>query len=226
MRALSALGAQASVGSFYACLGAAPSRAAPPVPGWQQDTPWPHLLSLLACDFCVGSGWCTGICEEAGQTGEGGGSRVNRAEGDNRRKIPRRPNTALQHHLNPEKPPLAAHLPVMLIPRGQKPPTPNTHARTHTHTHAYTRLPPSRPHTSPAGTRVHLEASMAGPRALHTTTPVRHDCSARPAWTCFQCLTTPCPGAPLTSQRPSPPHTLFWVHQCPHKPTAIWKLRT
>ena len=86
MRALSALGAQASVGSFYACLGAAPSRAAPPAPGWQQDTPRPHLLSLLACDFCVGSGWCTGICEEAGQTGEGGGLRVNRAERDNRCK--------------------------------------------------------------------------------------------------------------------------------------------
>lgn len=155
MRALSALGAQASVGSFYACQGAAPSLA-PPAPGWQQDAPWPPLLSLLACDFCVGSGWCTGICEEAGQTGEGGGSRINRAERDNRRKIPRRRNTALQRHLNPEKPPPAAHLPVMLtacgstlapIPRGQKAP-PQTHmrARAHTRTHTTsTFAPPHQP---------------------------------------------------------------------------------
>ena len=155
MRALSALGAQASVGSFYACLGAAPSRAAPPAPGWQQDTPRPHLLSLLACDFCVGSGWCTGICEEAGQTGEGGGLRVNRAERDNRCKIPRRPNTALQRHLNPEKPPPAAHLSdahcacgstLAPIPQGQKPPTPNTHTRARTHTHTTsTFAPPHQP---------------------------------------------------------------------------------
>lgn len=231
MRALSALGAQASVGSFYACRGAAPSWAAPPAPGWRQDAPRPHLLSLLACDFRVGSGWCTGICEEAGQTGEGGRSMVNRAERDNRSKIPRRQEHGTAAPSKPGKassgcPPASdAHCAcgstLAPIPRGQKP-----SPAKHTYAHAHTHLPTSRPHTSPAGARIHLEASMAGPRPLHTTTPVRHDSSARPAWTHFQRLTTPRPGAPLTSQRPSPPHTLFWVHQCPHKPTATWKLRT
>lgn len=44
------------------------------------------LCSLLACDFHVGSGWCTGIYEE--DTQERHGSRVNRAERDNCHKYP------------------------------------------------------------------------------------------------------------------------------------------
>lgn len=109
--------------------------------------------------------------------------------------------------------------PLAPIPWGQKAPTPNTHT--------HTRLPPPRPHTSLAGARVHLEASVAAapwPDRVPATLQCPSDTTAQqglpgPA---FSASPPPAPGAPLMFQQLSPPHTLFWVHQCPHKPTATW----
>lgn len=213
----------------------APSQVVPLMPGWRQDAPWPPLLSLLACDFHVGSGWCTGIYEEAGHTEEGGGSRVNRAERDNCHKIPWCLNTALQWHLNLEKLQPVTHLPMILslclrtrhwLPsHGGKRPPPQTH--THTHARTQARLPSPCPHTSLAGARVHLKASVAAvpwldhvPSTLHLPS----DMTAQQGLPgpSFSASPPPALGAPLTFQRLPPPHTLFWVHQCPHKPTATW----
>ena len=208
----------------------APSQVVPLMPGWRQDAPWPPLLSLLACDFHVGSGWCTGIYEEAGHTEEGGGSRVNRAERDNCHKIPWCLNTALQRHLNLEKLQPVTHLPMILslclrtrhwLPShgGKRPPPQthtHTHARTHTHTcaHAGTTsisMPPHQPGRRtcpPQG--LCGSCPLAGPRPLHTTPPLRHDCSARPAWTLFQRLTTPCPRrSPNVSATTPTSHTVL-----------------